>query len=120
MSNDTADNPNPYPNLRPKNRSLNGRIASLQSWANTPDRRQRLATAHANSPVDIAWHAKKMGFDPDNLTDGQALQAEAARKAYFARLNRQSVRVRQAKAAARKAAVEEAQRQARDETGGAA
>ncbi|CAM3533062.1 hypothetical protein MYCO108962_24390 [Mycobacterium colombiense] len=108
MSTDTPDNPNPYPNLRPKNRSLNGRVASLQSWANTKDRRQRLATAHANSPVDIAWHAKKMGFDPDAMTEGEYLQAEAARKAYFARLNRKSVQVRQAKAAARKAAREAA------------
>lgn len=106
MSTGTPAQPNPA--FRPKNPSLNGRIGSHISWANTLDRRARMAIPQAKSPRDVAWHAKQLGLDPANMTDAEYKRAESARKAYFARLNKKSVLSRQAKAAARKAAREQA------------
>jgi hypothetical protein len=75
-----------------------------------------MAIPQAASPRDSpGTHAKKMGFDPDNLTDAQYKQADAQRRAYFAKLNKKSVLARQAQAAARKAGREQAR-----EAGGAA
>ena len=34
--------------------------AGHASWANTPDRRARLANAHRNSPIGVEWHARKL------------------------------------------------------------
>jgi hypothetical protein len=42
-----------------------GSIGGHIGWANTVDRRARLANAHANSPTDVAWHARKLGLDLD-------------------------------------------------------
>jgi hypothetical protein len=55
-----------------------------------------------------------MGFDPDDLTDAQRLQAEAAMRAYFAGLRYKALRTRRL----RKEAAENAARQTDD--GGAA
>lgn len=108
----TGTPPQPNPAFRPKNPSLNGRIGSHISWANTPDRRARMAKPRSASPSDVAWHARQLGFDPETMTDAQRKQAESARRAYFARLNKKSVLSRQAKAAGRKAAREQARKAA--------
>jgi hypothetical protein len=75
-----------------------GSIGGHIGWANTVDRRARLANAHANSPTDVAWHARKLGLDPDNLTPTEAKRAENARIAYFKQL---SMKARAAKRAKR-------------------
>lgn len=64
------------------------------SWANTEDRQARIEKIQAASPRDVAWHAKKLGLDPDNLTDAERKRAENARKAYFTRLAFASNRAR--------------------------
>lgn len=79
-----------------------GSIGGHIGWANTPDRQARLAKPHANSPSDLAWHARKLGFDPDNLTKTEAKRAENARMAYFKRLAMQARAAKARKAAAQK------------------
>jgi hypothetical protein len=79
-----------------------GSIGGHIGWANTDDRNARMANAHANGPGEIAWHARKLGFNPDNMTPTEVLRAQNAKSAYFKRL---SMQARDAKAA-RKAAGE--------------
>ena len=64
-----------------------GSIGGHIGWANTVDRHARLAKAQANSPAGLAWHAKKLGLDPDHLTPTERKRAENARTAYFKRLS---------------------------------
>jgi hypothetical protein len=78
-----------------------GSIGGHIGWAHTVDRRARLANAHANSPCNIAWHAKKLGLDPDNLTATEAKRAENARTAYFRQLSLKA-RAKRGKAAGQK------------------
>jgi hypothetical protein len=73
-----------------------GSIGGHIGWANTADPVARLAKAHANSPTEIGWHARKLGLDPDNLTPTERKRAEHARIAYFKQL---SMKARDAKRA---------------------
>jgi len=75
-------------------RRLRGRIGGLTGWAQTPNRRARMRGPQAASPSEIAWHARKLGYDPDLLTDDQRMQAESARKLYFAELSAKSASTR--------------------------
>lgn len=75
-----------------------GSIGGHTGWANTVDRTARLAKAHANSPSELAWHAKKLGLDPDNLTKTERKRAENARIAYFKRLSIKARKAKQCKA----------------------
>jgi hypothetical protein len=72
--------------LTPAERSARAKKATNTAWANTTDRTQRTAKMRAAGPPDIGWHAKRLGFDPDNLTDAQRLQAQSGKKAYYADL----------------------------------
>ena len=98
----------------PAERSARATKAVNTSWARCEDRTTRTAKMRAAGPSQIAWHAKRMGFDPDDLTDAQRLQAEAAMRAYFAGLRYKALRTRRL----RKEAAENAARQTDD--GGAA
>lgn len=64
------------------------------SWARTPDRAARMRKPLAASPQGIAWHAKQLGFDPDNLSPGELQQAESARRAYLLDMSRKSKEAR--------------------------
>jgi hypothetical protein len=78
-----------------------GSIGGNIGWANTKDRAGRAAHMRANSPTELAWHARQLGLDPENLTPTEVKRAENARKAYFLRLR---MKAEDAKAAKRKAA----------------
>jgi predicted HAD superfamily Cof-like phosphohydrolase len=73
----------------PQDRSLIGRIAAHESWANTPDRPARTAPARA------ALAAKFL-----DEADGDPLRAASLRKAYYARLALASAKARRKAAAA--------------------
>ncbi|WP_374159062.1 hypothetical protein ACEWX3_07520 [Mycobacterium sp. G7A2] len=73
-------------------------IGGLTGWANTTDRTRRMQTPREASPAEVLWHAKRLGFDVDNLTKDQLAQAESARKLYFARLAYKSAAARRKKA----------------------
>ena len=72
------------------------RIGGLESWANTPDRTTRTASARAASPSSVDYWLTKL--DPERFahaTDRQRLDAaESMRRAYFARLAMKSAAVR--------------------------
>lgn len=69
-----------------------GRLGGLTSWANTVDRDARMAKIVANSPARLAYHAKKLGLDPDNLTPDEVKRCETAKRLYFARLSAKAVK----------------------------
>lgn len=71
--------------------SLAGRIGAYTSWANTPDRSAR--TAPGRAAFDRRFEDE---VDPDRLLDPatRAQRADAARKAYFARLALKSAQAR--------------------------
>lgn len=73
-----------------------GSIGGHIGWAGTVDRQARLAKTHANSPSDLAWHAKKLGLNPENLTPTERKRAQNAKVAYFKQL---SMKARAAKCA---------------------
>jgi hypothetical protein len=77
-----------------------GSIGGHLSWANTPDRNARLANAHANSPADLSWHARKLGLDPDNLTPTEHKRAANAMTAYYKQMAMKANKVKAAKRAA--------------------
>ena len=97
-------------------RRLQAQRATNTAWANCEDRTARTEAMRANSPSSVEWHAKRKGFDPENLTPAQRKQAESARKAYFQGLALKSSRTRRR----RKAAREAASRKAIERDGGAA
>ena len=76
------------------NQSIGGSIGGNLSWARTEDRAARAARMRAHSPSGIAWHARKLGFDPDNLTETQRKRAENARRAYYKRMALESQKAR--------------------------
>jgi hypothetical protein len=79
-----------------------GSIGGNLGWANTKDRLARLAKAHANSPSDLAWHARKLGLDPENLTPTERKRAENAKAAYFKQLSMKARDAKRAKSGAQK------------------
>lgn len=75
-----------------------GRLGGLASWAKTPDRTARTEKPRRFSPSSIEYHFERLGPQFDNATDKQRFAAaEAAKKAYFARLALKSVAARAAK-----------------------
>lgn len=80
-------------------RQLAGRAGALESWANTPDRAARTANGRSAGPGDIEWHLARL--DPERFadaTDAQKLAAaEAAKKAWYARLAMKSAQARRRK-----------------------
>ncbi len=71
------------------------RYGALQSWANTVDRSARTRNARAASPSDLDWHLARLPEKFAEATDAQRLAAaEAARKAYYARLALKSAQAR--------------------------
>lgn len=75
---------------------LAGRVGGLASWANTPDRPARTAAARRHSPGGIDYHLERLDAARfADATDAQRLAAaEAARRAYFARLALKSAKAR--------------------------
>lgn len=70
--------------LTRRERRLTGAMGGLRSWANMdPEARAaRLEKAQSQSPLRIAWHAKKRGWDPDRLTSDQLRRCEQDLRAY--------------------------------------
>jgi hypothetical protein len=89
------------PAKSPQDRSLIGRIAAHESWANTPDRPARTAPARAALAAKFLDDA---GGDP--------LRAASLRKAYYARLTLESVKARRKAAAAAEQAQADAELEA--------
>lgn len=77
--------------------ALAGRIGAYQSWANTEDRSAR--TAPAREAFNRRFEDE---VDPDRTLapEVRAQRAEAARKAYFARLALKSAQARRKRGAA--------------------
>lgn len=78
-----------------------GRQGAFTSWSRTTDRRARMRPAQAQSPTGDAWHARRLGFDPERLTESQMLQVKAARAAWYAGLTAQSAKARRRRKAKR-------------------
>lgn len=72
------------------------RQGALESWARTPDRTARTQPARAASPSSIEWHLNRL--DPELFAAATPAQrhaaADAARRAYFARIATRSAEVR--------------------------
>lgn len=83
----------------PISKQQSGRYGGLKSWANTTDRTARTAKARRNGPSQLEWHLDRL--DPERFadaTDAQRLAAaEAARRAYYARLSMRSAETRRRK-----------------------
>jgi len=72
------------------------RYAALQSWATTVDRSARTARARRNGPAELDWHLERldrMRFANATI-EQQRAAAEAARRAYYARLAMKSAQAR--------------------------
>lgn len=82
--------------LSPQQRALRARLASFESWANTPDPAARTAPGRA-----AALAAFERAVDPDGVLPPaeRARRAEAKRKAHFTRLAFLSAQARRAKSA---------------------
>lgn len=78
-----------------------GRLGALESWARTPDRTARTRNARAASPSEIEWHLARL--DPAVFaaasTEQRIAAAEAARRAYFARIAMRSAETRRRRGA---------------------
>ena len=76
---------------------LGSSLGGLRGWAklDTDGRAARIAVPHRNSPSSMAWHARKLGYDPDHLTAAQAARVETAYKLYFAELSEKARQARQ-------------------------
>jgi hypothetical protein len=79
-----------------------GRVGGLQSWANTPDRAERMRKPLEHSPASVDYWIAKL--DPNKFstaTDEQKLAAaDAMRRAHFARLALRSADARRRDGAA--------------------
>jgi hypothetical protein len=91
--------------MSPEDRAEYGSVGGHTSWANTPDKRVRLAPAVAASPAELAWHAAKLGIDPENMTDEERERCQHARIAYFKRI---ALKSKQARAQRAREAAEQA------------
>jgi hypothetical protein len=97
--------------LTPSERSQRAAHAVNTFWSQCTDEERAARTKHmrANSPSELAYHARKLGFDPNNMSESEVKRAKSARKAYYAGLVYRSSRARRKRkeereAAARKAA----------------
>lgn len=76
-------------------RSLIGRLAAHESWAQTPDRAARTAAARSCSPTSLEWHLDRLPAALDGANDNaRMLAACSARSAYYARLAHKSAQAR--------------------------
>jgi hypothetical protein len=77
-------------------RRLTGSIGGLRSWANMdPEAKAaRLEKARSQSPLRIAWHARRRGWDPDRLTPDQQRRCEQDLRAYQMELAFKSAKAR--------------------------
>ena len=84
----------------PTQRQQIGRAGGLESWARTVDRAARTANGRKAAPSDLEWHLARLDAERfADATEAQKLQAaEAAKKAYYARLAMKSARSRSARA----------------------
>jgi hypothetical protein len=86
-------------------RQLAGRAGALESWAATRDRTARTANGRKAGPGDLDWHLARL--DPVRFADATPAQklaaADAAKRAWYARLALSSAQARRAKAAKRAA-----------------
>jgi hypothetical protein len=70
-------------------------IGGLRGWLNTEDRAARIAKPHQASPSGWAWHARRLGYDPDSeLTPEQRKRVEEHRRLWYAELSRKGRRAR--------------------------
>lgn len=78
--------------MEPNERSMQMRLASHLSWANTPDRRARTEKARHASHVERF----EKQVDPDGTMppEERRLRAESAKKAYYTELALKSAQVR--------------------------
>ena len=76
-----------------------GAMGAHESWARTPDRTARTRNGRAAGPANIEWHIARLDAERfANATEAQKLAAaEAARKAYYARLALASAKSRRSK-----------------------
>jgi hypothetical protein len=75
------------PSRDPVERQQIAAIAGLTGWANTEDPKARMAHVRKNSPINLEYHARKMGIDLDNCTDDERKRAERARTLWYKRLH---------------------------------
>lgn len=79
-------------------RQIVGSIGGLTRWSRERDRSAATRPARQKSPSSIEYHLERLGPDFDDATPEQRnAAAEAARKAYYARLSLKGVQARQAK-----------------------
>lgn len=84
-------------------RSMQMRLASHKSWANTPDRSARTEAARkASNHTRFITKAREMHPDASEAVIEQA--AESLKKAYYAELALKSAQARRVKSAAKQAA----------------
>lgn len=81
--------------LTPEQRALRAKLASYESWANTPDPAGRTAAARANSPVSLGYWQRQV--DPDG-TLHPAERDRRARARHKAHMTRMSLKASQARA----------------------
>lgn len=77
------------PDGKDPERKRTGGQGGLQSWANTDargERYERMARVRDKSPASDTYWARKLGFDPEDLTPKQRNEIKTQRKLYFAKL----------------------------------
>lgn len=79
------------------------RYAAHKSWAETADRTARTAPARKVGPGDLEWHVARLDAERfADATEEQKLKAaEAAKRAWFAKLAIESHKARRANARAK-------------------
>lgn len=82
----------------PAERSRAARIAVNSMWARVPDRTERLAKAHSNSPVSYGYWLRKIQDEGVIRPKDQPAAAENAHKAYMAQLSLKAAKARSARA----------------------
>ena len=88
---------------RPVNRSANARIAAYEMWAATADRTARTEPARQGLEAKFIREARER-LGPDATERQVAKSAEAARKAYYARLAAKGVAARRQRQQGRRGA----------------
>jgi hypothetical protein len=80
--------------LTPAERSLRGKLASYESWANTKDRTARTAPGRA---AQLARFEKLVDPDGTMPAEARAKAAEAAKQAHYSRMALLSAKARRAR-----------------------
>lgn len=82
-------------------RQIIGSIGGLTRWSHEVDRSAATRPARQASPSSLAYHLERLGDEFAHATEEQRqAAAEAARRAYFARLSLKGVQARQGKGGA--------------------